>query len=127
MASPIDHAWNMLKASTRHEIREVMPYSDESEKNPSKVTANPIIERLMRERDEAEHGATVPRAVTRLHSTSTEPAGYSLHGPTGVLSSFTNRGPMSIDESRAANAAQGVELGDQWRGDYVVGSDRPSR
>ena len=168
-SSPLDAAWALLKASPTHEIREALSYSDEFDRNPAQVTANPIIERLIRERNEANYRGKVdqkgrslaehsggyglegelpawanpyerpdpstgePYTPRLLHSTErlhrlqspwVEPAGYAHFGPTGTMGMGAN---MTMDESRAANAARGVERGDRWSGDYVVGQNRPSR
>tara|TARA_R110000824_G_scaffold127706_7_gene288039 strand:- start:64 stop:1107 length:1044 start_codon:yes stop_codon:yes gene_type:complete len=162
---PFDAAWNLLKALPEHSIREAQSYSDEFERNQKFATANPIIDRLIRDRDEAEYRARVDREgrslaerpsnyglegelpewanphvqqrdygpdagvpytpplmhsaekLHRLQSTHGEPAGYSHFGPTGTMGMGSR---MTLDESRAANAARGVERGDQWSGDYVV-------
>lgn len=74
---PMAKAWEFLKALPQSEIREAMSYSDEFEKKPSFKTANPIIERLIRERDEAKYRGKVDREGRSL---AEHPGGYGLEG-----------------------------------------------
>jgi hypothetical protein len=162
-------SWETLKALPQSEIREALTYSDEFEKNPKFKTANPVIERLIRERDEANYRGRVDpegrslaespgnyglegelpewanphvqqrkygpdkgqpytpmlrhsaERLRRLQSPYGKPAGYANFGPTGTMDIGANN--MTIDESKAANAAQGTVPGDEFIGDYVVSPD----
>ena len=66
-----DAAWSVIKADPNMSIRELSSYSREYDRNPAKATMNPIIARLVRERNEAagrKYGTQRPQGIQRLEN-----------------------------------------------------------
>tara|TARA_Y100001937_G_scaffold43582_2_gene61527 strand:- start:1383 stop:2510 length:1128 start_codon:yes stop_codon:yes gene_type:complete len=136
---PFTKAWTMLKADPELNIREMANYSsaypmNRRESMPGQMTTmNPIIARLIRERNE-QRGAPdfmrqQPDEPHKLEQDYYLPESgdnrpYSHYGPQGKVSMSPTRSYREqIEHSKDAHEAQGVVPGDNFSGDYVA---RPS-
>lgn len=130
-------AWETLKALPEQSIREISNYSTVypmnygSRQRPTMATANPIIERLIREREEGRVGhegrsnadeplsrvADEVHEVTQPYMSGKDP--YTKFGRDGtdyMSGDYDER----VEESARRNKEAGVELGDRFSGDYVA-------
>lgn len=132
-----DIAWSVLKADPRAQIREIAPYSraypmDTGGYRHSQATINPIIARLIRERnqriaDEKGYGEDLSNSLLnrqeRTHKVETDYATkkpYTTYGPHGMedngrRENYDERKRRSIAE----NEADGIVPGDRHAGDFV--------
>lgn len=136
MSDAFEAAWSVLKADPDMGIREMANYSPtypSNVRNPSMSTMNPIIARLIRERNEqraADRGSILhdfmrqrPDRVDRLDYTSYSSEEKRPHSEFGRNSRQSMPGPSysdKISQSRDAHEAAGVVPGDRFSGDYVV-------
>ena len=144
-----EQAWQFLKADPKMNIREMASYSTAYPMNrrdqlPGQMTTmNPIIARLIRERNEqraADRGGilhdfmrqqpTEPHKLDREYfypSTVDQFGGdnrpYSTYGPQGMSYMPGPSYDEKKEQSKDAHEAQGVVPGDKFSGDYVA---RPS-
>ena len=129
--SPLDAAWSVLKANPEMDILEMASHSraypdiNLGGYGPAKATMNPIIARLIRERNEREgrgwsgSRGEIPHHLKQRHS-SDDKRPYTEYGKYGAEFmpglSYADR----IKQSQDALAERGVEPGDKFSGDYVV-------
>ena len=129
--SPLDAAWSVLKADPEMDILEMASHSRAypgigmGGDRPAMTTMNPIIARLIRERNEREgrgwsgSRGEIPHHLERDYF-SDDKRPYTEYGKYGVESM---PGPRYFDQrgqSKDALAERGVEPGDKFSGDYVV-------
>ena len=129
---PIDHAWNLLKADPEMDILEMASHSraypDRSlgGHKPARTTMNPIIARLIRERNEREGrlgGGEIPHYLESYGGYDKRP--HAEYGEYGMRSM---PGPSYEDRKKQSQDAleeRGVEPGDKFSGDYLVSSPGP--
>lgn len=133
MSDAFEAAWSVLKADPEMGIREMADYSPtypSNIRNPSIATMNPIIARLIRERNEqraADRGSNLldfmrqrPERVHRLTRYTGERP-HADFGPQGMESMPRDLSYQEKKEaSKDALEATGVVPGDRFSGDYVV-------
>ena len=135
MSDAFEAAWSVIKADPEMSIREMTPYSSTypmGRSKPSLSTMNPIIARLIRERNEqraADKGRALydfmrqrpdePHQLTQ-YSGEKPHAEYGRHGMAEMPDGLSYEGKM--EASRDAVEAAGAVPGERFVGDYMAAS-----
>ena len=129
---PIDAAWNLLKADPEMDILEMASHSRAypgislGGHEPARTTMNPIIARLIRERNEREGRSfagsrgEIPHYLEWYGGDDKRP--HTEYGKYGMRSM---PGPTYKDRKKQSQDAleeRGVEPGDEFTGDYLASS-----